>query len=76
MPSEIARPRLKEDVNLRSEMPHVVVSGGDLGITKREARKRIVLIVLGHEVISQNLEESIERLSASKDPSATISKRL
>ena len=76
MPSEIARLRLKEDVNLKSEIPHVVISGVDLGITKREARKRIVPIVFGHEVISQNLEESIERLSASKDPSATISKRL
>ena len=76
MPSEVARLRVAEDVNLDSEIPHIVISGGDEGLTKREARKRIVPIVLGHELINQNLEEAITRLSASRDPSATISKRL
>ena len=63
-------------MNLESEIPHIVISGGDLGITKRETRKRIVPIVLVYDVISQNVKESIELLSKSKDPSATISKRL
>ena len=76
MPSEVARLRLSEDVNLDSDIPYIVVSGGDEGLTKRESRKRIIPIVLGIDVISVNLEETIARLSASKDQSATISKRL
>ena len=75
-PSELAGLKPSEDVNLESEIPHIVISGGDLDITKRETRKRIVPIVLGYDVISQNIKESIELLSKSKDPSATISKRL
>jgi len=76
MPSEVARLRVAEDLNLNAEIPHLVISGGDEGLTKKEARKRIVPIVLGNDVISQNLEEAITRLSSSRDPSATISKRL
>ena len=76
MPSEVARLRLDEDINLQAQIPHVIISGGNEGLTKQEARKRIVPIVLGIDVISANLAEAIERLSAAKDPSATISKRL
>ena len=59
MPLELARLKPSEDVNLESEIPHIVISDGDLGITKRETRKRIVPIVLGYDVISQNIKESI-----------------
>ena len=76
MPSEVARLRVDVDVNLEAEIPHVIISGGDEGLTKQESRKRIVPIVLGQEIISENLAEAVRRLSAAKDPSATISKRL
>ena len=76
MPSEIARLRPAVDLNLEAEIPHLVISGGDDGITKQESRKRIVPIVIGLGVIIENIVEAIERLAATKDPSATISKRL
>ena len=76
MPSEIARLRPAVDLNLEADIPHLVISGGDDGITKQESRKRIVPIVIGLGVVIENIVEAIERLAATKDPSATISKRL
>jgi len=76
MPSEIARLRPDEDINLNAEIPHIVISGGVEGKTKRDARKRIVPIVLGTDILKRNLLIAVERLAKSKDPSATISKRL
>ena len=76
MPSEVMRLRSDEDINLDAEVPHIIISGGDEGITKQEARKRIVPIVVGLNIIRDNIDEATERLSRVQEPSATISKRL
>ena len=76
MPSEIMRLRSDEDINLDAEVPHIIISGGDEGITKQEARKRIVPIVVGLDIIRDNIAEATERLFRVQEPSATISKRL
>jgi len=72
MPSEVMRLRPDEDINLDAEVPHIIISGGDDGITKQEARKRIVPIVVGLDIIRDNIDEATERLSRVQEPSATI----
>lgn len=76
MPSEIARLRPKQDLQLLGKQPYIIISGGDAGQTKQEARKRLVPIVFGTELLGEHLPEAIARLGTVKEPSATISKRL
>jgi len=76
MPSEIARLRPNKDLQLFGNQPYVIISGGDAGQTKQEARKRLVPVVFGADLLRERLPEAIRRLSEAKEPSATISKRL
>ena len=76
MPSEIARLRPEEDLNLNAEIPYVLISGGEEGKTKQEARKRFVPVVISRGLLADKLPEAITRLAAVKEPSATITKRL
>ena len=76
MPSEVARLRPDQDLNLNAKTPYVIISGGDESQTKQEARKRIVPIVFGVELMMQVLPTAIERLGGVKEPSATITNRL
>lgn len=76
MPTELARLRPEQDICLDAEIPHIVISGGDEGRTKQEARKRIVPVVLELDLLKSCLIEAVERLATVKEPSATLSKRL
>lgn len=64
MLSEIARLRLDKDVFLDAPVPHILFRGGDEGLTKKEARVRVVPIVLGLDQIRQGLPELHEWLNA------------
>lgn len=69
--SEIGR-LLPDDVGLDSELPHIKV----VNETKNEARKRIVPVVLGLDLIRANLDDTISWLSSCTEstPSATLKK--
>lgn len=77
MTSEIKRLDLEQDVHLEG-LPYVIFRGGDSGVTKTEARKRIAPVVLEAQLIARHLEETIQWLNSVTDstPSATIKKRL
>ena len=62
--SEIARLRLDKDVFLDAPVPHILFRGGDEGLTKKEARVRVVPIVLGIDQIRQGLPELHKWLNA------------
>jgi len=64
MLSEITRLRLDKDVFLDAPVPHILFRGGDDGETKKEARVRVVPIVLGLEQIRQGLPELHKWLNA------------
>lgn len=64
MLSEIARLRLDKDVFLDAPVPHILFRGGDEGLTKKEARVRVVPIVLGIDQIRQGLPELHKWLNA------------
>ena len=76
MPTEIARLRVDQDINLGSDTPHIVISGGDEGLTKQASRKRFIPIVLGLDLVQEQLPNAVLRLSQLKEPSASISKRM
>jgi integrase len=77
MPSEVKRLDFEQDVHLEG-LPYVIFRGGDSGVTKTEARKRIAPVVLEAQLIARHLEETIQWLNSVTDstPSATIKKRL
>ena len=64
MLSEIKRLRLDKDVFLDAPVPHILFRGGDEGLTKKEARVRVVPIVLGVDQIRQGLPELHKWLNA------------
>jgi len=64
MLSEIQRLRLDKDVFLDAPVPHILFRGGDEGQTKKEARVRVVPIVLGVDQIRQGLPELHKWLNA------------
>lgn len=71
MASEIERIQ-DSDNGLNSELPHIKVANK----TKREARKRIVPVVLGLDMIREHLGSTIEWLRETSEsaPSATLKK--
>ena len=73
MPSEIARldPTLLADT-LALDEPFLVVNAD----TKTKARKRVVPIVVGVELIRLRLPEAVARSANAKDPAASTNKRL
>ena len=76
MPTELARLRVDQDISLESDTPHIVISGGDEGLTKQASRKRFIPIVLGLDLVQEQLPNAVIRLSQLKEPSASISKRM
>ena len=77
MLSEIARLRLDRDVFLDAPVPHILFRGGDEGQTKKEARVRVVPIVLGLDQIRQGLPELHKWLNAlSKSPNDRCNDKL
>ena len=76
MPTELARLRVDQDISLESDTPHIVISGGDEGLTKQASRKRFIPIVLGLGLVEEQLSSAVTRLSQLKEPSASISKRM
>ena len=75
MASEIARLRPSLDLNLDAEIPHVIISGSDAGITKHEPRKRILPIVIGLDVLRKSLPLAVEKLARVKEPSTLPNQR-
>lgn len=75
---EVRRLRLDKDVFLDAKYPHIIFRGGDEGITKTEARPRVVPIVLGLEVIKEFLPETIAWMNRLDQDSSgvTLNKRL
>ena len=73
MVSEIKRIE-PDDIGLDSNLPHIKV----VNETKNEARKRIVPVVLGLELIRKHLGETIEWLRGTTEsgPSATLKKSI
>jgi len=69
MVSEIERIKISDN-GLGSELPHIKV----VNKTKREARKRIVPVVLGLDMIKEHLDSTIEWLQHTTEstPSATL----
>lgn len=69
MVSEIERIKISDN-GLDSELPHIKV----VNKTKREARKRIVPVVLGLDMIKEHLDSTIEWLQHTTEstPSATL----
>ena len=76
MASEIARLRPSLDLNLDAEIPHVIISGGEAGVTKQESRKRIVPIVIGLDVLRKSLPLAVEKLAQVKEPSTLPNMRI
>ena len=76
MASEIARLRPSLDLNLDAETPHIIISGGEAGITKQESRKRIVPIVIGLDVLKKSLPLAVEKLAQVKEPSTLPNQRI
>lgn len=72
MPSEIAR--LTPDNLLHDQHGHFYVTV--TGQTKTAARRRVIPVVVGTELIENKLLQAATRLNAVKVPSATINKRL
>lgn len=77
-PMEIKRLRLDKDVYLDAPVPHILFRGGDDGITKKDARVRVVPIVLGLPQIDQWLPNVHQWLNSivDKSPPATLNKKL
>ena len=77
-PMEIMRLRLDKDVYLDAPVPHILFRGGDDGITKKDARVRVVPIVLGLPQIDQWLPNVHQWLNSivDKSPPATLNKKL
>ena len=77
-PMEIKRLRLNKDVYLDAPVPHILFRGGDDGITKKDARVRVVPIVLGLPQINQWLPKVHQWLNSivDKSPPATLNKKL
>ena len=77
-PMEIKRLRLEKDVYLDAPVPHILFRGGDDGITKKDARVRVVPIVLGLPQIKQWLPKVHQWLNSivDKSPPATLNKKL
>ena len=77
-PMEIKRLRLDKDVFLDAPVPHILFRGGDEGQTKKEARVRVVPIVLGLSQIKQWLPELHRWLNniTDKSPPATLNRKL
>ena len=73
MVSEIERIE-PDDIGLDSDLPHIKVANK----TKRDARKRIIPIVLGLDLIREHLESTILwlRQTTESTPSATLKKIL
>lgn len=69
IPSEIAR--LEVTRGLASEIPHVVLPPG-----KTAHRKRVVPIMWGYDQVLDHVDKAIDYCRESKDPSATLNKRL
>jgi len=71
MVSEIERIE-PDDIGLKSDLPHIKVTNK----TKRDARKRIIPVVLGLDMIREHLESTIEwlRQTTESAPSATLKK--
>ena len=71
MVSEIERVE-PDDIGLNSNLPHIKV----VNKTKRDARKRIVPVVLGLDMIREHLDSTIEwlRQTTESAPSATLKK--
>ena len=71
MVSEIERIE-PEDIGLDTELPHIKIANE----TKKEARKRIVPVVLGLDIIREHLGETIKwlRRTTESTPSATLKK--
>jgi integrase len=77
MLTEIARLRLDQDVFLDAPVPHILFRGGDEGLTKKEARVRVVPIVLGLEQIREGLPELHKWLNAqSESPNSRCNNKL
>lgn len=74
--SEIARLRRSLDLNLEAEIPHIIISGGEAGITKQESRKRIVPVVIGLDVLRKSLPIAVEKLAGVKEPSTLPNQRI
>jgi integrase len=77
-PREISRLRIDKDVFLESKYPHILFRGGDEGIAKKQARIRVVPIVLGLDTIKKWLPTTIAwTQSLDQDsPVNTLNKRL
>lgn len=73
MVSEIERIET-EDIGLHTELPHIKIANE----TKKEARKRIVPVVLGLDIIREHLGETIKwlRRTTESTPSATLKKNI
>ena len=71
MTSEIGR-LLPEDIALDAEIPHIKI----VNETKNKDRKRIIPIVLGRELIKENITECIKWINRSTEstPSGTLKK--
>jgi integrase len=71
MTSEIGR-IVPGDLGLDEDVPHLKI----VNVTKEGARKRIVPIVLGLDLIKENIEDTIQWISSTTDsaPSATLKK--
>lgn len=76
MPTELARLRVDQDLSLEADTPHIVISGGDEGITKQASRKRFVPIVVGLDLVQEQFSNAVVRLSELKEPSASITRRM
>ena len=75
---EIMRLRADKDLFLDAKYPHVIFRGGDEDKSKADSRLRVVPIVLGLNVIKEQLPQTITWMNSvdKKTPNATLNKRL
>jgi integrase len=75
---EVRRLRVEKDLFLDAKYPHIIFRGGDEGITKTEARPRVVPIVIGLEIVKEHLPETIAWMNSidENSVSVTLNKRL